>query len=1207
MSRLRAIAASARRAPDNMRIASLSAWRGKERGLAVFAGVFLATLVITTVFAYGIGLSQIFFQDTLKNDPYDAKLDLAPEPWQNNSGRTNDTALFTSICDELVAMEEIADCSLIYGRQGVRTSGFFDPEFGRAQPLNVEMISSSTGDWNNVSLSYPEALDSGPPINGDRIVRIAGPSLFDGEFRERHESQILYGEWPSVEQATTSSLIILPSQLANQARAEVNDTIDQMTISYVTESIRLPGEIEDCTGTIQASALEYLYCRQEMTLYNLTVAGIYEEWVLGNPTLLFNPIFITDNALSDEQEIILMDNDHAYLGLAIDRSKLPTSSTTEAADWLADLAEEIEDKNYTEQGFELSYTDIISGSIIFLNIFLGLIQIFDYIIMIPIVVLSISVLIYGLILSLEQRRREVSINRVMGATSTGLQRMVLLEIMVIASVAWIAGYMLAMWLTPLVLDSVGFMSFRSSDFEVDPSLGGGTIFTVALLTIGLAMLFGRSRTRQFLEIEIEEGVKKVATVREPRRWLHWTMFSIGILAMLESWIEDNEGFDFAFISIGPRGLLENFFLDSVVVLTGPFLLWIGGALILARIGAAGPRLMRKLFGRSALLKDVERGLSTSGSSESINRLAVIMLLTLSIVTLAAVQGYTGTLVDERTANLQSGSDLQVQFNTPLNESQARDALATAMLGAGIEDSSGASLMTTVPIMITNEQGEKGATYLTWVLLDGHEDVLEWDSQAIPGDDVDRYNDAIADGWFSTGQDSSEGLGVPDAKENRNRDSGDWMGEEEEIFSIVLEYDEFTIIASDSEELNLFDLQLEILAVIPSDANWSEMNFSGADFSGRDLGNANLTMTNFSGADLSGANLSNTILVLSDMRGANLSGANLSGAAILGLNPQIPNLNFFEGANLTGADLTGAWGFADFTPEQVNGSTCPSGELANESGCRLELQSEEDIPPEIAVLLGGGLDFEIETTTRNATVSYAGKHTWVPGLSSSDASQAIVIGESTWRQLVGGTAAESLNQTRWFFNLGDLAEEDDGDILRRIRVSFEADSRVSSVTDWSTTHREVERNGGMIFGTPGLLSLQFVVASLASIASAFVFLSLVLSQRRKDLAILQAIGASPNQVIRLTLFEILSIVLVSMVLGVVLGIGISRAFNGFFAVFGFIFQIFGGSNTPIQRDLVWPWWELLLVNGTVMVVVVLALFFTTRRALRADLATVLKGE
>ena len=124
-------------------------------------------------------------------------------------------------------------------------------------------------------------------------------------------------------------------------------------------------------------------------------------------------------------------------------------------------------------------------------------------------------------------------------------------------------------------------------------------------------------------------------------------------------------------------------------------------------------------------------------------------------------------------------------------------------------------------------------------------------------------------------------------------------------------------------------------------------------------------------------------------------------------------------------------------------------------------------------------------------------------------------------------------------------------------------------DWASSHKEVERNGGLIFGTPGLLSLQFVVASIAAIASSFVFLSLVLSQRQKELAVLQAIGASPNQIIRLVLFEILSIVMVSMILGIVLGVGLALSFNGFFDVFGFIFQIFGGSTTVSYTHLTLP--------------------------------------
>ena len=209
MNKIKSFFQNLRDTPDSMRLASLSAWRGKERGLAVFAGVFLATLVMTTVFSYGVGLSQIFFQETLKNDPYDAKIDLYSEPGENVSGWTNDSVLFTSICDDLTARSEIADCSIIYGRQGMRLDGFFDEEFGRAQPLNLEEISSTSGDWTNVSLAYPAALENGPPINGDRIVRIAGDGLFDGEFAERHAQQILYGEWPSPEEAVEKSDIII--------------------------------------------------------------------------------------------------------------------------------------------------------------------------------------------------------------------------------------------------------------------------------------------------------------------------------------------------------------------------------------------------------------------------------------------------------------------------------------------------------------------------------------------------------------------------------------------------------------------------------------------------------------------------------------------------------------------------------------------------------------------------------------------------------------------------------------------------------------------------------------------------------------------------------------------------------------------------------------------------------------------------------------
>ena len=249
-------------------------------------------------------------------------------------------------------------------------------------------------------------------------------------------------------------------------------------------------------------------------------------------------------------------------------------------------------------------------------------------------------------------------------------------------------------------------------------------------------------------------------------------------------------------------------------------------------------------------------------------------------------------------------------------------------------------------------------------------------------------------------------------------------------------------------------------------------------------------------------------------------------------------------------------------------------------------------------------FELQVIEHNTTLRYIGVHQFVPGVSTVGMESSIVIGESGYRDLVGDNRVDNLFANTWIVKIDGIEGED----LTALKINIEADERFNSSIDWETAHDAVERNGGLIFGTPGLLSLQFIVASIAAVASAFVFLSLVLNQRQKELAVLQAIGASPTQIIRLVLFEILSIVMVSMALGILLGMGLALSFNGLFNVFGFIFQILGSDTTSsIDRELVWPWLELAIVVGAVFLAVVTALLVTTRKALRSDLASVLKGE
>jgi len=1175
--------------PGKLRLAGLSAWRGKERGLAVIAGVFLASLVITTVLSYGVGLSQLFFEESLKNEPFDAKIEFARTPVENATGWSNNTTTMTNVCDELMTeFTEFSDCTLVLGRQGIHSGGLFNREFVVAQPLEmVEITDDANPYWGNVTFDYPELADAGPPISTMRSIRFLGPGAFDGEFADRLGENIIagMGEWPTPENMSAQRGVILPSTVASEAKANVGDVLDSLSFHYVVdESTLFEATVtnENCDGEVTPEQNEMVYCRMEMTATNLTVLGIYDPWDFGNPTLGPNPIFTTWEVLEESQRAALMDNDHMYLGVTIDQGQLPTTSTADAADWLEDLGTRVQAGNYTDEGVELYYTDIVSGTIIFLNIFLGLIQIFDYIIMIPIVILSISVLIYGLVLSLEQRRREVSIHRVIGADAKSLQSMVLLELFVMSSVAWLAGYLLALFAVPIVLSAVGFMEFRTGDFDINPTLSvGSTIFT-AVTTLGLAMLFGRSRARDFISLEIEEGVRKTSAKAEPKRWLHWLSFLFGMLAVIDTWLEMNGSED---------GIISNFFIEGLIGIIGPFALWIGGALLLGRIGAKGPQIMQLLLGRTPLLNDVKRGLKGSGSAESVNRLAVIMLLTLSIVTLAAVQGYTGTLVDEKTTDATVGSDLQITLEQSYDEAQLLSLVSI------FTDAEVTATATTVPSLFLSDSNG-GDELLTWVVLDENEDILRWSEQSIPGTNIDATMAAYRNGGFTAGEDAAYSLDIAGSGRGDENRLDDVLlkptdSQSEEI-AFVWEKLSFNFSSGGATETDPTALFMAYSSLMEGD--WSGLDLSEQDLSGRNFGPVDLTGTDFSNANLAGANLSQALFYDTNLEGADLSGANLRNAVFVNVMG-----GSLEGANLIGADLTGAFGNGILSTANLGNATCPDGTSAQDTSCATGFSQTP--PPLAAPLFLADTTVQIISTPYQSTLYYMGVHEYIPGVSSATMSSSLIIGESSWQSFVGADAVSNHTSTTWIVDIEGLSE----DSLEALASTLSADFRVSSVLDWPSSHKSVERDGGLIFGTPGLLSLQFVVASIAAVASSFVFLSLVLSQRQKELAVLQAIGASPNQIIRLVLFEILSIVMVSMALGIVLGVGVALSFNGFFDIFGFIFQIFGGSSTTIERTLVYPWGQLLMVSLSVFAAVVVALLVTTRRALKSDLASVLKGE
>ena len=402
------------------------------------------------------------------------------------------------------------------------------------------------------------------------------------------------------------------------------------------------------------------------------------------------------------------------------------------------------------------------------------------------------------------------------------------------------------------------------------------------------------------------------------------------------------------------------------------------------------------------------------------------------------------------------------------------------------------LATSVPqLALSDELG--GESLQTYVLLESSDGVLKWSEQALPGEDISEALDAYQRGGFSAGTDAAYSLDLPGSErggeENRLDDELlERSDDKSRDVTLVWEKLEFNFTSGGTDQPDPFALYFAYSELMVGD--WSGLNIQNQDLNERNLGRVDLSETNLSGSDLSNVNLSESLLFDTDLSGADLTGANLENTIIVDLND---DGIFMENVDLTDANLNGLFGLADLSKAVLSNTTCPDGSNSDDTSC---VEGVSLIPPPLAApLFLADTSVTLEITKFSTEMYYMGVHEYFPGIDSSVVESTLIIGEGKWRTLVGNDAANNYTSTTWIVRVDGV----EGDDLESLASQLEADSRVSETMDWSSKHKEVERNGGLIFGTPGLLSLQFVVASVAAVASSFVFLSLVLNQRQKELA------------------------------------------------------------------------------------------------------------
>ncbi|RMG41976.1 MAG: ABC transporter permease, partial [Methanobacteriota archaeon] len=288
---------------------------------------------------------------------------------------------------------------------------------------------------------------------------------------------------------------------------------------------------------------------------------------------------------------------------------------------------------------------------------------FDIVVLLPLVVLAIYLLIFGLTLSLEERRQEIAIFKVQGAYSdqilSGIRREGLL-VFLIASMIGFLGANLSVW---LIIASSGFLSFNWH--LIAPFIDANVQFVLiaSIIPFFTMLLAIQKKAKQFIKEEIYSGIQLYSEEK------------LGFIARnnIDLILLIYGGFA-AFVvilqSIKFIPPLENFFVNDLLLRMFALpALWIGGITASGRLVQTLSERFENQFVNLPKLKNVgliiKSGLKRRGDAK---HLIIILVLAISIVSIASIQGRTDLAQKEAMVKFNVGADIKIVFSEEGNYS-----------------------------------------------------------------------------------------------------------------------------------------------------------------------------------------------------------------------------------------------------------------------------------------------------------------------------------------------------------------------------------------------------------------------------------------------------------------------------------------------------------------------------------------------------------
>ncbi|MHA1303877.1 MAG: ABC transporter permease [Candidatus Heimdallarchaeaceae archaeon] len=570
----------------------------KRRSLSIGAGMVLGAAIFSSIFFYGSIVKTIAIMDVVNN--IEAEVTFMPY----GVGFTNPITVAEDIKNE----PEVADTTVIYGWGG--------------QPIDKKDEQIVTFElMANVSKTDFEPYFIEPKMVHEDYVNssiIQSIQISEGKI-----------------DLSTGSCLISESMYRTYG-IEVGDV--------------LPLNLTSAICTIDYDTYRYNITESYTALMNLTVRGLFRS--SSNSYFSSNDIiFSSSNANSDLIENL---NEYGYFVIAtkLDYDNLPIDDANELSDSIDIMIQRIK-RRYPNQIDGINHV----GFLIMMNtVQIVLMQIIDFVLYIPAIILSIILINFGADLALQERKYEVAVLKAQGASPKQVRRMIFTEVLIIGLIGEAIGIGLGTIGASVVVSSFSFMAIDLSQFGQAYSflkIKPAAVIITMIFTLGILLLTTNKKSKAF----IKQEVAVVKEIDKPRdgffKRIYFDVFAFGAAIL---------GIIFAFArEINPEIGLQGWTIFLQIL--SPLILWYASGLVASRIAPKIPQFLDKYIVKT--YKDI--GLLIKGSlgrrHQHFPKITLLLCLSVSLAVFTSIQGETGSAHLIREVDTDVGGDMRLELGT----------------------------------------------------------------------------------------------------------------------------------------------------------------------------------------------------------------------------------------------------------------------------------------------------------------------------------------------------------------------------------------------------------------------------------------------------------------------------------------------------------------------------------------------------------------